>query len=282
MNFRHLFDLYRNYEPFDRDALGVTEIDTQMHSEVETLVKQATGRKPKNLNKVEEILGAEKVKEINDKFSAMLKPRLEKRKANKKRAEAILESYAQIYEPQVSVELHKLSHSSGGDYHTQGYGCNKYAKGSLEEARLMLEMTGFKPEVREIPDPSGVDRWGICYYDYELWAYIDPFNYWILNHKHIGFTEMDYAVICWRNGVNPKVLFPFMDDDVFDRSMTLFRDSNYVVQLILPEERAAGIISAATPDPISEPPFPVQCPEPLAEPTPIFSENVVQLELFAI
>ena len=235
MNIQKLFDLYQAYNVFDKEALGIPQFEIDMRAEVENAIKAKTGRKPKNLNKAADILGEAKVKEINDKYGQLMQPRIKKRKDNKQKVENTLKEYAKNYFPQASEEMYKLVVSHAGNYHTQGYSCNKYAKGALEERRLMLQMCGFYVEIREIVPDEPADRWGIRYNTYELWGNITQFDYFMLNNKGVGFTEMDYAVMCWRNGVNPKVLFPFIDDKIFDQSMKYYNDPNYVIHLINPE-----------------------------------------------
>jgi len=235
MIMQRLFETLQNYIVFDQNALKINELETEMCAEIETAIKTLTGRKPRNLNKAAETLGEARFNEIKGKYQTLLQARVEKRKANKQKAEKLLYDFAKTYRPAASEEMFKVMTSHGGNYHTQGYSCNRYARGSLENQRMLLQMCGFQVEVREITDNEPADRWGIHYLSYELWANISPFDYYMLNHKGIGFNEMDFAVLCWRKGVNPKVLSPFLDQNVFEESMKYINDPNYIIQLINPE-----------------------------------------------
>ena len=236
-----LFEVFEKYMVYDQNALQINELETEMCAEMEMAIKTLTGRKPRNLNKAFETLGETRFNEIKGKYQAILNTRVEKRKANQRKAETLLLEFAKTYWPVTSKEMFKVMVGQGGNYHSMGYSCNKYARGSLERQRMVLQMCGFQVEVKEIADTEPADRWGIRYYSYELWANIPPFDYYMLNHKGIGFSEMDYAVLCWRNGVNPKVLSPFLDSMVFHESMKYINDSNYVIHLIKPEMNVVSI-----------------------------------------
>ena len=45
-------------------------------------------------------------------------------------------------------EYFKIESSNGGDYHTQGFGSNKYAKSSLKDSMMLIQLFGYQAEIR--------------------------------------------------------------------------------------------------------------------------------------
>jgi hypothetical protein len=69
----------------------------------------------------------------------------------------------------------------------------------------------------------------VTYCQYELWANITPFDFQMLQWQGQFISVLNWAVLCWRKGTNPKAYFPFLSDKDYERSLILSRDSNYVI-----------------------------------------------------
>ena len=225
MNYKKLWNAYNkyNYYNFKRD-----DINSLYEQHILKLYHQQTGKRTKKLDKALSIFTKEQVEEIQKPYMVILTERLEKRKKIKKYMKTLLEEYAKTHSVISSNNMYLLKTSDGGDYHTQGFGCNKYAKGSLQEPKMLLDLFGYKTEINEMLGER-TDQWGIRYNTYELWANISPFDYYCFREQGNFISVLNWAVLCWRNGVNPKVYFPFLSDEDYEKSLVLWRDNSYTI-----------------------------------------------------
>ncbi len=106
-------------------------------------------------------------------------------------------------------ELSKVSQVDGGNYHTQGYGANKYARESAQQNVDKALFHGLKAEVREGESYTSGGRYSQTYTTYEVWA----------DTTETGWTQLsylpsvplrDWLAMCWKRGVNPRVYNPFL------------------------------------------------------------------------
>jgi hypothetical protein len=98
---------------------------------------------------------------------------------------------------------------SGGSYHTQGFGCNKYARARIRPLETKLRALGLRVEVRAIPEgDSRGPGWSINYCRYELWANIPA---WQGDAVQSTITAEDVVLACGR-ACHPQVLMPLSYD----------------------------------------------------------------------
>lgn len=55
-------------------------------------------------------------------------------------------------------------------------------------------------------------------------APLEPFMLDAIRRK-TKMTKLEWAVNCWKNGSNPKVIDPFLDDGIFDESLKVWRNN---------------------------------------------------------
>jgi hypothetical protein len=140
-----------------------------------------------------------------------------------------LESFAKGFNPEKKMELVHIKTASGGNWHTQGYGANKYARESLNEDVRLLELLGFTVEVKNSGGHSSGGQFPVYHEDYQLWANIDIFDYYLLGKSGKFISVLNWAVMCWQKGTNPKVYFPFLSDGDYQKSQELAYKTNYKI-----------------------------------------------------
>jgi len=225
MNYEKLWDAYNKYSVY---RFKCDDVNNQYEQDVLDFYKKETGKKTKSFKKASSILSEEQVNTMQLPYVEVLRGRLEKREQIKENMKNLLEEYAKDHNVVASNNMYCIKKSDGGNYHTQGFGCNKYAKGSLKESQMLLDLFGYKTEIKEILGESA-DRWGIRYNKYELWTNLTPFDYYCFKEQGNFISVLNWAVLCWRNGVNPKVYFPFLSDEDYEKSLVLWRDNSYTI-----------------------------------------------------
>lgn len=233
MDIQEIYTAWKNYSVYDQKAVNydelVKEFGNCIVSEYQRLIGKKVKWSLKNEDKAIEYLGKEKVNEITKQFQDILNVRLDERKTEKAKMEKALMEFAIAYEVSPKDEMYCLKTADSGMWHTQGYGCNKYARESLSEDQMLLDLWGFKTEIREIKGET-VDRWGIRYNQFELWSNLTEFDFYMLQHKPGTFISvLNWAVLCWRKNVNPRVYFPFLSDEDYNKSLELYRNSDYII-----------------------------------------------------
>jgi len=116
-------------------------------------------------------------------------------------------------------EKQKLYSSSPSTYSTQTNSYS-YARGDAEIELGTLK--SWLPDIdAEIVDntKSEYGKWGMYTYgEIEVWANITAWQYDYLKRNR-PFSIIDYCVMCWEKGINPKVKMPFLPDSIFEKSM---------------------------------------------------------------
>jgi hypothetical protein len=225
INYEKLLKIYQNYSEYDRKALHFDDLNDSYRNAVISAYKIQFGKKVK-FEKAVDGLGVEVVNKIIEPFQKLLKERLDARTKIKENMYKLLENFSKNYEIKFSDNMTCVKSADSGSYATQGYGCNKYAKESLAENKLLLDLYGYQTEIRKTGGDF-TDRWGITYYRYELWANITEFDYWMLTHGKHFVSVLNWATLCWKKGTNPKVYFPFLSDEDYEKSLALSRDWDY-------------------------------------------------------
>lgn len=120
--------------------------------------------------------------------------------------------------PQEEMQL--LDRECTSNWHTQGMGAARYAISSLESSMQPLLDYGFTAEIRTLNTENRTDAYNHYYYyaEYELWANAES---WQLDVCRRRMSVLEWATACWRSGTNPKVYNPWLDDETFERSMSI-------------------------------------------------------------
>lgn len=84
-----------------------------------------------------------------------------------------------------------------------------YALGDAKKRQNLLTQTGFTSRIVKTID------------GYELWAKLTMADLDILERQNQK-TVFDLALECWQNGQNPKVLYPFLSDDIYEKSRAAY------------------------------------------------------------
>lgn len=228
MNYQKLYNAFKKYNEYNSQKF-YNKVNNDFKDALIAAYNLTFGKKIRKFNeKLILQLGDETIAKIRVPFESVVKENFEKHKSIKSNMENMLKEYAKNYVVNPSKEMHCLESVDSGRYHTQGFGANKYAKESLSEDKLLLDLYGFKTEIREIYDDF-TDKWGIRYMRYELWGNITEFDYWMFKNNHHFISVLNWAVLCWRKNTNPKVYFPFLSDKDYEYSQQLAYHSNYQI-----------------------------------------------------
>lgn len=89
----------------------------------------------------------------------------------------------------------------------------KYAREELGSSAELLTQGGFSTRIEETDD------------GFTLWSNAEPWQLDALRRRGLR-SPLEWAVSCWRRGVNPKVYNPFLDDDLFEQSLEVYAQEN--------------------------------------------------------
>lgn len=128
--------------------------------------------------------------------------------AYKKNAGARLRSLAER-EPMPSAESEvELDRTYGGNWSSQGYGANKYARAAAETVADKARFHEVEAEVKTVATGSR-DRWGIAYDTYAVFAKTTAAGARLLAFKEEPPLR-ERVRLSWKRGVNPRVDMPFL------------------------------------------------------------------------
>jgi len=204
-------------------------IEDAFHNSILLNVKEKYPKKRiVDYQKAGSMLSPEEFAEIKEHWQTIFNNTYSRYDKFKMYLESKLIEYSKEYVITQAEDLYKIKSVNGGDYHTQGFGANKYARGHLESDKMLLELNGFECIIKEtkVSDP---DNWGMRYIEYELWSNITPKDFQFMKWKGQFISVLNWAVLCWRKRVNPKVYFPFLSDKDYEQSQVLANDHNYVI-----------------------------------------------------
>jgi hypothetical protein len=161
-----------------------------------------------------EVLGDEFTK-IYDHYKYLAKDTFKKYNDLRDSLYEALKGMFNDHECEVTNDIYVLKGTTGVEFCTQGWGKEKYAKNKFLSDYKLLEILGYKPEIKE----DFVSEYG--WNEYTLMAHITPDDFQILNFKGEFISVSNWAVLCWKNGVNPKVYFPYLNQHDYDLSQKL-------------------------------------------------------------
>lgn len=161
----------------------------------------------------------EEIKPYQQKICDLFKQFNNKKDEIKKR----LEEFASNYVPEKQNESIKIKSATGLYYYTEGLSANTYAKNSLRDDLVLLQILGFNAEIIQGEMFKSNNLNHQVYISYELWCNISKFDYDMLKLSNEFISVLNWAVLCWRNGTNPKVYFRSLSDDDYEKSLALWR-----------------------------------------------------------
>ena len=230
INPEKLFKFYNNYNVCDKEQLHYKELQNELDQAVLDEYKKVFNKKTTIINKANKELSKENLTEIRQPYQEIFNNRIESRKNAKEKMKLLLNEIAKTYEIKKSDNMVCIKSCHGSMYNSQGFGSNKYAENNLSENKLLLELLGYKTEIKRIKGDF-TDRWGIRNDNFELWANITELDFYILNLQKF-ISVLDWAVLCWRKNVNPKVYFPFLSYEDNEKSLKLSRDKTYKIEIL--------------------------------------------------
>jgi hypothetical protein len=210
----------------------IQDINDRWYQVVKDLHKQFIGRKQGDFNEAYAKLiknGNEaELKDAIKPFQDEVSARYESMKNRKDKIDSILKEFAKTYTPEKQGEKYCLKTSESWAYSWQP-SHNKYAREKLNEDILLLEILGFETEVVAVNGHTSDGVYPSYWEDYQLWANITHFDYTMLSLSGEFISVLNWAVLCWEKGTNPKVYFQFLSDDDYEKSQVLAYHCNYEI-----------------------------------------------------
>lgn len=213
------------------DQSCVTEIQEQFEKAVIKLYKTITGKGTKNYSKAFSYLkenNESELLETKKPFEEEVNSLWVKYDSRKKMLESILRENAKDFIPEKTKELNKIKTSYSSSYRSQP-SHNKYARERLREDETLLQILGYKTEVKTVNQHSSGGMYSRYWEDYELWSNLSEFDFYMLKKSGKFVSTLNWAVLCWQNGTNPKVYFQFLGEDDYKKSQVLAYQCDYNV-----------------------------------------------------
>ena len=164
-------------------------------------------------------------RDISDKYYLKFKELIKAYRAKEETLQREIEKTCENAVIPTTERLYKHETTSASTYWSQGFGACSYARGSAESTLNHAKDYGLKGEIREVNShmvKSGYPHMNLPSVrsaDYEVWLNTTKEGFKILQNKKQSVLE--WAIQCWRRGVNPKVYNPFLPDSIFDKSLSM-------------------------------------------------------------
>jgi hypothetical protein len=111
----------------------------------------------------------------------------------------------------IQTEPTNVKSSAIATFRSQGMGKEHYTKMSLKPSLDLLLKYGFEATI-EYSENTGYGD------GFVLKANCDPYMLDVLERVESG-SLLEWAIDCWRSGVNPKVYKPFLPQSIYDASL---------------------------------------------------------------
>lgn len=127
---------------------------------------------------------------------------------HKKNKDILFTTILPTIELTIEPVLHEIVNSS--IYNSQGFGANKYAKQTLILHELACEANNIPFEIKEVKLEYSTS--------YEFWCNCEKYQlFYLMINSNLDYTIL--TNLCWKRGLNPKVLFPFIPDNIYYNSL---------------------------------------------------------------
>lgn len=231
MNRDQVYSKWEELNNLKWDQSLVSDVQAQFEKATLALYKRIVKKSTKNFPKAFSYLkenNPSELEEVRKPFEEEVNSIYTKYKTRKEILEQILENESKEFEVKKSKELCKVASSSSYDFSTQP-SHNKYARERLREDETLLQILGYKTEVKTVNQHSSGGMHSRYWEDYELWSNLSEFDFYMLKKSGKFVSTLNWAVLCWQNGTNPKVYFQFLGDDDYEKSQVLAYQCDYNV-----------------------------------------------------
>lgn len=182
------------------------------------LIEAASNLKPKAKKKgpewAEKVLPPEVQDEILQKFNAKRGPIIDSCLNTNSRIQKLIPRLCQRTSPTPGDLELQLDNISVGDYHTQGFGAERYARAAAEQLMDKALSFGVKARVERVVRPSTVIKSGLV--SFQVTAMVsDSIDVEIIKNKQESLR--DWLKNCWKRGVNPRVYNPWLPPGLEDK-----------------------------------------------------------------
>ena len=210
----------------------IQDINDRWHDTVRLLHKETIGRKQSDVDKAYRNLVSkgyeDELKNAIIPFQNEVSARYQDQEKTKKALEAEIKIFAKNYIPEKSNNMFCVKLSQSYYYSTQP-SHNKYAREALTEDIKLLEILGYQTEVKTVNGHNSGGMYPSYWEDYELWSNLSPFDFAMLKLSGEFISVLNWAVLCWQKGTNPKVYFQFLSNDDYEKSQVLAYQCNYEI-----------------------------------------------------
>ncbi len=192
-----------------RKRAWVIELTEQMRAEADAENRRLAER-PRRRKIIHDNLPCEYLQALKERYLALFKDKTSMQQRHVKRMEDILFELAPKASLTPQAEYLVLRTAEGSAWHTQGFGANKYARGTLVWPMARLKAAGFDARIETMPDRIlQRDRYGYQYDTYQLVANVTE---WQLDAvlRLPDATTGRWVQILEGAGVNPRVYNPFL------------------------------------------------------------------------
>ena len=145
---------------------------------------------------------ADEIERIKAKWTALAQGWVNAKTVQKEALAGLLRPARARVDLTPMAEMHKVYTSNTGNYRSQGYGADRYAKGDADMKADMLREVGFTTEV-----VTDADAWGTTY---NVLANAAPWQFDAVKRRQ---TVADFKRRARAAGVNARVYNPFLPYD---------------------------------------------------------------------
>lgn len=231
MKREELYNKWVELNSLKWDQSCVTKIQEQFEKAVIRLYKTITGKGTKNYSKAFSYLKENyesELLETKKPFEEEVNSLWVKYDSRKKMLENILRENAKDFIPEKTKELNKVKTSYSSNYRSQP-SHNKYAREYLKDDETLLNILGYETKVITVNQHTDGGIYSRYWEDYELWSNLSEFDFYMVKNGENFISVLNWAVLCWQNGTNPKVYFQFLSDEDYNKSQVLAYECNYTV-----------------------------------------------------
>jgi hypothetical protein len=230
MSRDELYGVWLELQDLEWNESCVSEVQKRFEKATIALYKKITGKNTKSFTKAHSYLKENHAIDLGDMrkpFEEEVSLSYQTHKNRKELLEKTLVDGSKDFVVQSTKKLNRIAISYSSNYTSQP-SHNKYARVNLQADKTLLEILGYKVEVRVVNQHVSEGSYSRYWEDYELWANLSEFDFYMLRKSHF-ISVLNWAVLCWKNGTNPKVYFQFLSDEDYNKSQALAYECNYEI-----------------------------------------------------
>jgi hypothetical protein len=214
LDYEKIYNARENNPNFESDIFGIFnkwhiegKFGKSFNKNIEKIYfEQFPRRKKFNLNKALKDLPNETIQEIRKKWQDIAMSYFDHKIKQYKLLNDLLDKIADNTEISPTKYKRVLKNCHISAYSSQGWGAHKYARNSVSRELYLLDK--FNGKV-------------VCFKNtYYLVANIEKWQFDALKKKD-NTSILQWAVNCWKSGVNPRVYNPFLPYSIVDKSIKI-------------------------------------------------------------